>query len=98
MVLGIALATGAFFAFAVTKALQAQRRPPTTGLEGMVGRIAEARTDLDPHGSVFLMGEWWDAVAVDPPLRKGELVEVVGSNGFVLQVRRKTGDDSTPNG
>ena len=80
--------------------MRAQVRRPVTGLEGMVGRTAEARTDLDPKGSVFLMGEWWEAIAEDGPISKGEKVVVVGHEGFRLRVRRSQGTPppSTPSG
>lgn len=96
LIIGVALATAAFFAFAVAKAVRAQVRRPVTGLEGMIGQVAEARTDLDPRGSVFLMGEWWDAIAEDGPISKGEKVVVVGYEGFRLRVRRSQGDTSSP--
>ncbi|MBC7223002.1 MAG: nodulation protein NfeD [Anaerolineae bacterium] len=99
LVVGVALATAGFFAFAVTKALRAQTRRPVTGLEGMIGRVAEARTDLAPQGAVFLMGEWWEAVAEDPPIARGEKVVVVGHEGFRLRVRRsQDGPSATPSG
>ncbi|MGC8838031.1 MAG: NfeD family protein [Anaerolineae bacterium] len=100
LIVGVALATAAFFAFAVAKAVRAQVRRPVTGLEGMIGRTAEARTDLDPRGSVFLMGEWWEAIAEDGPISKGEKVVVVGYEGFRLRVRRSQGDlpPPTPSG
>lgn len=100
LVAGVALATAAFFAFAIAKAVRAQVRRPVTGLEGMIGRTAEARTDLDPEGSVFLMSEWWEAIAEDGPISKGEKVVVVGHEGFRLRVRRSQGDvlPPTPSG
>ncbi len=61
MVVGVALATGGFFFFAVTKAVAALRTPSVTGGEGLLGRVASARTALDPDGIVFLEGERWDA-------------------------------------
>lgn len=96
LIVGVALATAAFFAFAVAKAVRAQVRRPVTGLEGMIGRTAEARTDLDPRGSVFLMGEWWEAIAEDGPISKGERVVVVGYEGFQLRVRRSPGKAPPP--
>jgi membrane-bound serine protease (ClpP class) len=46
------LCTAAFFLFAVGMGLRAQSRKPTTGVEGLVGEIGTALTDLSPlsHG------------------------------------------------
>jgi len=88
LVIGVGLATGAFFFFAVAKAVAAQRVPAVTGSEGLIGRIAEARTPLDPEGTVFVQGEWWKAVAEDGPVAVGEKVEVLGREGFRLRVRK----------
>ena len=89
LVLGVGLATGAFFFFAVAKAVAAQRAPAVTGSEGLVGQIAEVRTPLDPEGTVFVQGELWNAVAEDGPVARGEKVEVLGRDGFRLRVRRQ---------
>ena len=86
LVVGVGLATGGFFAFALTKALQAQRRQPATGREGLIGSPAVARTPLNPRGRVFVFGEWWDAEAREGRIRKGQEVEVVEMDGFRLIV------------
>jgi membrane-bound serine protease (ClpP class) len=65
LVISVGLVTGAFFAFIIAKAVAIQRRQPTTGIEGLVGTLATARTDLSPTGSVFLKGEWWKAETED---------------------------------
>jgi len=87
-VVGVATATGLFFAFAVAKAVQAQKRPATTGREALTGLVAEAQTDLAPEGTVFLKGELWDAVAEDGPTEAGTRVQVVAVEGFRLRVRK----------
>lgn len=87
-VVGIALATGAFFAFAMAKVVQIHRKRAVTGREGLIGSTAQARSELDPEGTVFLMGELWNAVAENGPVRKGETVQVVGVQGFQLKVKR----------
>ena len=87
-VVGVATATGLFFAFAVAKAVKAQSNPITTGREALAGLAAEAQTDLSPEGTVFLKGELWDAVADDGPIEKGASVQVVAVEGFRLRVRR----------
>jgi membrane-bound serine protease (ClpP class) len=87
-VVTVALATGAFFAFAVAKVVLAQKRPAVTGRESLVGQLARARTNLAPHGTVFIKGELWRASAIDSPIEAGEQVEIVAVDGFHLQVRR----------
>jgi len=89
LVVGVGLATGAFFAFVVAKAVTIQRRPPTTGAEGLVGALGNARTDLSPGGTVFVKGEWWQAEAEDGPIQAGERVRVKSVEGFRLRVTRE---------
>jgi membrane-bound serine protease (ClpP class) len=90
LVIGVGLVTGAFFAFIVAKAVAIQRRPATTGAEGLIGALATARTDLSPSGTVFLKGEWWEAEADDAPIEAGEQVRVESVNGFRLRVKRES--------
>jgi membrane-bound serine protease (ClpP class) len=90
LVVGVGLATGAFFAFVVAKAVTIQRRPATTGAEGLVGALGNARTDLSPGGTVFVKGEWWQAEAEDGPIQAGERVRVKSVEGFRLRVTRES--------
>lgn len=87
-IIGSALATAAFFAFAITKALAAQRRRPTTGMEGMIGAVAEVRQPLNPTGMVLAAGELWRAESESGPVAAGEHVIVTGQQGFVLRVKK----------
>lgn len=84
----VALFTGVFFAFVVTKALRIQMRPVVTGGEALIGAIAEARTDLDPRGSVFIAGEYWDAVVQEGTVQNGEKVRIVARDKLHLTVRK----------
>lgn len=86
LIVSVAFVTATFFAFAVGAALRAQRRKPTTGLEGLVGAKAQVRSDLDPEGTVFLYGERWKARAEGDPVKQGETVRVVAVDGFALVV------------
>ena len=87
-IIGLALATGAFFAFAVAKALAAQRRRPTTGKESLIGKTAEVRQALTPDGMVFVNGELWHADSESGSIPAGETTIVTGQEGFRLHVRR----------
>jgi len=87
-VVAVAVATGTFFAFAIAKVVQAQKRPAVTGREGLVGQVAQARTALDPAGTVFVKGELWHAMAVEGSIPAGERVEVIAVDGFCLRVKK----------
>jgi membrane-bound serine protease (ClpP class) len=66
--------------------MRALYRKPTTGVSGMVGEIAVARTPLAPEGQVLVQGELWRAIAQNGPVAVGEKVEIVGVNGLTLTV------------
>jgi membrane-bound serine protease (ClpP class) len=87
----VALANGAFFAFIVTKAIQAQRIPLAMGMSTLVGKIGEARTDLSPTGTVYAASEMWTAEAQDENIPAGSRVEVVSVDGVKLLVKRQDG-------
>ena len=53
-IISLALTTAAFFAFAMAKAVAAQRRRPATGMESLIGKTAEVRQALTPDGMVFV--------------------------------------------
>ena len=65
---------------------QAMHRPVTTGPEGMIGKPAEAVTDLSPQGRIRYHGELWKALASEP-IPAGSRVTIVGVNGMRLLVQ-----------
>ncbi len=91
LVVAVALMNGAFFAFIVGKALQAQRIPAAMGTQTLVGKTGEARTELNPTGTVYAASELWTAEAQDGTLPTGTRVEVVAVDGVKLLVKRKHG-------
>ncbi len=82
-----AAATAAFFAFAISKALAAQRRQPAIGLDSLVGAAGDVRQPLDPEGMVYVNGELWRAEAESGPVPAGARVVVTAQTGFRLRVR-----------
>jgi len=96
LVVTVGLTTGVFFAFVVAKVFGIHQRRPTTGLEGLIGQPAVARSDLAPTGTVFLKGELWQAVTSEGTVKRGEQVEVVAVEGFKLRVARATGESTRP--
>ena len=68
---------------------RALRQRPVTGAEGMIGRTGRALQSFSAEGQVLVRDEIWRA-ATEEPLRKGDRVEVVASEGLTLLVRKRT--------
>ncbi len=85
--LGVSVPLGVITVFLMTIALRARRSKVVTGLQGMIGAVGEARTDIDPEGKVFVQGELWNAHA---PTRVGigEQVVVRKVEGLELEVEK----------
>lgn len=84
---GFTLGVVAFLSF---MALRARNAPVRTGREGMLTEIGWARTDLEPHGKVFIHGEIWDATA-EVPVAAGTEVEILAVENLRLRVRPRRG-------
>ena len=72
---------GGFWAFAMSKAIGARRRPVSVGPEQIIGMEGVVRDD----GYVFVRGELWHASS-DQPLRAGQRVRVQRIDGLTLAV------------
>ncbi len=75
----------ALVAFLTIKALRALRSKVTTGKEGLLMEVGITRSALAPQGKVFVHGELWNAVAVQP-IAAGTRVRVVAVDGLTLRV------------
>jgi membrane-bound serine protease (ClpP class) len=89
--LGVILSSVLVLAIAVLLlgrlALAAQRQPPVTGVEGLIGLQAQARSAIVPGvpGRVAVHGELWQARS-DVPIEAGGFVRVTEVNGLTLSV------------
>lgn len=73
----------------VNFAYRAMRRKVTTGKEGLIGEIGEARNDLAPEGTVYVHGEYWTGKTIDgSTVKKGEKVRVEQISGHILLVTK----------
>ncbi|MEA3363849.1 MAG: nodulation protein NfeD [Thermodesulfobacteriota bacterium] len=76
-----------FFTFATGMVIRTQRRPITSGQEGMVGKTGEAIESINSKGRVFVHGEDWQACS-DQPIQAGAGIEVVQvMDGLKLKVK-----------
>ena len=81
------LVTSAFFVFAMTMAIRARLKKPTTGLEGLIGETGIAAGNISPEGKISIHGEFWNGVS-DLPIEKGEKVQVIGVGNLKLKVKK----------
>jgi membrane-bound serine protease (ClpP class) len=68
-------------------ALASYRRPPVTGIEGLIGTAGQARDPLTPDttGYVLVRGELWRARSRSP-VPPGAPIRVLQVNGLTLDV------------
>ncbi|TML57827.1 MAG: nodulation protein NfeD [Actinobacteria bacterium] len=84
LVISIAVALGAVWVFAISKAVQVRHSPVEVGPQLIAGSIGEVRGD----GLVYVNGELWQARTPDgQELHRGERVRVESLDGLVLTVR-----------
>jgi membrane-bound serine protease (ClpP class) len=83
--LAVSIPLGAITVFLMTIALRARRSKAVTGIEGLVGQLAVAQTELAPAGQVFVHGEIWNAVS-SSNVPVGERVRVRKVDGLELTV------------
>ena len=77
--------TVGFLWIAVRKSLEAANAKPSHDLEGLVGQVGEARTDVHEEGSVQVGGELWSARSVNP-IAAHSVIRVIRRDGFIVVV------------
>lgn len=77
-----------FFSFAIGLGIKAQRKKPTTGVEGMTGETGISLTKLNPNGKIKVHGEIWDAESSEGEIGKNSKVVVLSINELTLKVKK----------
>lgn len=83
----VVLGTSALFILSATLAFRAYLSKPTTGMEGLVGEIGTAKTEILQEGKVFVHGEYWNAYS-DEVIPEGEKVSVLKVDSLRMKVER----------
>lgn len=89
LIAGVTIGITAFALFVVGAIVRGQRRRKATGAEGMIGRIAIAKTPLDPTGTVAAQGELWTATLDQGRVAPGEEVIITKVEELRLRVAKK---------
>jgi membrane-bound serine protease (ClpP class) len=75
-----------FFGFVVRKALKAQTWTVKTGTQALIGQPAVVRAKLNPEGTIYFDGAYWNAVTDQPPIEQGSEVVVTAIDGLTVHV------------
>jgi len=89
LIAGVAAGFAAFAIFVVGAIIRGQRRRKATGAEGMIGKMAIAKTPLDPTGTVLTQGELWTAASEGGRVAPGEEVIITKVEALKLWVTKK---------
>jgi membrane-bound serine protease (ClpP class) len=76
-----------FLWIAVRKSVEAAGIRPSHDLNGLIGKIGEARTKVEEEGSVQVDGELWSARS-EKTIPAGSSIRVLRREGFVLIVEK----------
>jgi len=90
LIAGVTAGITAFAIFVVGAIVRGQRRRKATGAEGMIGKIAIAKTPLDPTGTVLTQGELWTAASEGGRVTPGEEVIITKVEELKLWVAKKS--------
>ncbi len=87
VIITLALVSALFSVVVLGSALRLRRRPAGSGPETLIGKFANARTDINPKGRVFVDGSYWSAEnAGEDAIKSGDRVKVVSREGLTLRV------------
>ena len=89
LIAGVAVGFAAFAVFVLGAIIRGQRRRKATGVEGMIGETAIAKTPLDPTGTVLAEGELWTAISEGGRVEPGEEVLITKVEQLKLWVVKK---------
>jgi membrane-bound serine protease (ClpP class) len=86
--LAAGLTFGAITFIVARMAWRARHNKVKTGMQALLGEVAEVQTPLEPEGQVLVRGELW-AARCPQGARKGDSVVVRGYHDLTLEVERR---------
>lgn len=91
LVVGVA-GTALFMVAGMPSMIRTRFGTPTVGRQGMIGELGTAETAVAPDGTVVVREARWPALTNRAtPIAAGEVVRVVGIDGFALEVEPEAG-------
>ena len=93
LVILLSVLSGSFVWFAAKKSIQAQQAKKFHDLDELIGKIGEARTDIQQEGSIQIDSELWSARSEERILA-GDRARVVKRDGFIVVVEPESKNQS----
>ena len=90
----VAIVFAAFFIVVAGALIRSRQGAATIGMDAMLGRVAVARSVLNPEGIVFLDGARWRAHTGGATIEEGEEVVVTEVEGLTLTVKKPDEEES----
>jgi len=90
----VAIVFAAFFIVVAGALIRSRQGGATMGVDALVGRLAVARSTLNPEGIVFVDGVRWRAHTGGGPIEDGEDVVVTDVDGLLLTVEKPYEEES----
>ena len=78
------IAIVALLVFIVLRIIDTYHIESVTGKEDLVGKSALVKKTLDPEGTIFFQGEYWNAVSKSGKIEAGEEVTIKQVRGLML--------------
>jgi membrane-bound serine protease (ClpP class) len=86
LAIAISAAFGIITVFLGLLGMRARDTKQMTGIQTLVGELGVSRTEINPEGTVFVRGEYWQARSAQP-IAAGERVSIKGVQGnLILEV------------
>jgi membrane-bound serine protease (ClpP class) len=83
--IGVTLPFAVITVFLMRLVILSHKRKSVTGMEGMIGEIGQALSDVYTEGRVRVHGEIWQASS-EEPIPSGEKVRVLSVSGMKITV------------
>lgn len=87
VIIPVVVVSALLFIITATVAVRVHREKTDTGKEGLIGMQAEAKSDLNLTGQVFVHGEYWNARS-NELIHQEDKVTIVDIEGLTLIVRK----------
>lgn len=98
LIAAVTLVFCALVIFMIFAVVRGQIRKKTTGVEGLIGKVAVVKNKLNPNGMVLVDGELWQAVLKNGIAEKDEEVIIKDIQGLKLIVEKSDSEKGVTDG